>query len=188
MVFPAGTIADPGELHAQLRSRSCASAVRHVVRDGKAKRRAPHRLPRAAGALCRQDPGVRGQAPRKRHLREHWRGFGIDDGHEPVDVHGDPGHVVEQRGGAGAELCECSLGATDPSVSSGCRGCLDGWRRPAQVVCAITASFGRGRERHMAVAAGVTIDARVAPFKDLGVVMARSNAEATMFGDAWRAA
>jgi hypothetical protein len=40
----------------------------------------------------------------------------------------------------------------------------------------------------MAVAAGVTIDARVAPFKDLGVVMARSNAEATMFGDAWRAA
>ena len=75
-----------------------------------------------------------------------------------------------------------------PSVSYGCRGCIDGWRRPAEVVCAITASFGRGRERHMAVAAGVTIDARVAPFKDLGVVMARSNAEATMFGDAWRAA
>jgi hypothetical protein len=40
----------------------------------------------------------------------------------------------------------------------------------------------------MAVAAGVPVDARVAPLMDVGVLMARSNAEATMFGDSWRSA
>jgi hypothetical protein len=60
--------------------------------------------------------------------------------------------------------CEVALGAL---VSSGCPiGPSCSPRRhpstPAVRPCD-KGSFGRGRERHMAVAAGVTIDARAAP-------------------------
>jgi hypothetical protein len=34
--------------------------------------------------------------------------------HDPVDVHRDPGHVAEQRGGAGAELCALFPGSHGP--------------------------------------------------------------------------
>jgi hypothetical protein len=76
--------------------------------------------------------------------------------------------MAEPRAGQGGQnsLAEADwrLGLVRvPKFFFGSSCCRDVVRRPAQVVRAIRVSFGRGRKRHMAVAAGVTIDARAAP-------------------------